>query len=168
VAKSHALLLFVNFKDRRKQCGLRSHLDGRPSREKYLPQQLASFSTQTYANWQLWAGIDAPDVGEDHSREILKGCAKKPVVFDGPKQGVAANFMSLMAAAPAGEMWALSDQDDVWLPHKLARAVELLNKCPADIPTLYCARTLIADHRLGQMRLSPLRRREPSFANALV
>ncbi|MEN8918491.1 MAG: glycosyltransferase, partial [Octadecabacter sp.] len=136
--------------------------------EKYLPQQLASFSTQTYPNWKLWAGIDAPDTGEDNSREILNSCAKQPTVFDGPMQGVAANFMSLMAAAPAGEMWALADQDDVWLPHKLARAVEQLNKCRVDIPALYCARTLIADHRLGAMRLSPLRRRGPSFANALV
>ena len=136
--------------------------------ERYLPQQLASFTTQTYSNWRLWAAIDTPDTGEDQSREILKTCAKLPTVFDGPMQGVAANFMSLMAAAPAGEMWALADQDDVWLPHKLARAVEQLNMYPSGIPALYCARTLIADHRLGRLRLSPLRRRGPSFANALV
>ncbi|HCP80259.1 MAG TPA: glycosyl transferase family 2 [Octadecabacter sp.] len=136
--------------------------------ERYLAQQMASFTTQTYPNWRLWVGIDTPDTGEDQSRNILKTCSKPPTVFDGPMQGVAANFMALMSAAPAGEMWALADQDDVWLPHKLARAVETLNKVPSDLPALYCARTLIADHRLGRMRLSPLRRRGPSFANALV
>lgn len=136
--------------------------------EKYLPQQLASFSTQTYPNWQLWAGIDAPHTGEDHSREILNTGLKRPTVLEGPMRGVAANFMSLMAAAPGGEIWALADQDDVWLPHKLARAVEELNKHPLEVPTLYCARTLIADHRLGGLRLSPQRSRGPSFANALV
>ncbi|AKS46635.1 Glycosyltransferase involved in cell wall bisynthesis [Octadecabacter temperatus] len=136
--------------------------------EKYLPQQLSSFTTQTYPNWALWAGIDAPKAGEDQSREILNACVKKPVVLDGPALGVAANFMALMSAAPAGEIWALADQDDVWLPDKLARAVEQLNKISPDTPALYCARTLIADNRLGRMRLSPMRRRGPSFANALV
>ncbi|SMX32677.1 glycosyltransferase [Octadecabacter ascidiaceicola] len=136
--------------------------------ENYLAQQMASFSTQTYSNWRLWAGIDAPDASEDQSREMLMTCSKPPTVMDGPMRGVAANFMTLMAAAPAGEIWALADQDDVWLPHKLARAVEKLNEVPADVPALYCARTLIADHRLGRLRLSPLRRRGPSFANALV
>jgi glycosyltransferase involved in cell wall biosynthesis len=50
-------------------------------------------------------------------------CQMRP----GPQRGGTANFLSLLAAAdPASDYVALSDQDDIWLPEKLARSVDLL------------------------------------------
>jgi len=136
--------------------------------EAYLAQQLASLSTQTHTNWRLWAGMDCTPNGQDQSRNILRASAQSPTFVEGPRNGAAANFISLMGAAPAGDIWALCDQDDVWLPHKLARAVSKLNAFASDVPTLYCARTLIADQHLCHARLSKRRCRAPSFENALV
>ncbi|MDH3264993.1 MAG: glycosyl transferase, partial [Paracoccaceae bacterium] len=70
---------------------------------------------------------------------------------------------------PAGAAFAaLSDQDDVWLPAKLARATDRLAALPEDRPALYCGRTVICDEGLRRLGLSPLFARPPSFRNALT
>jgi hypothetical protein len=82
--------------------------------------------------------------------------------------GAAANFLHLLRhpALPDG-LVALCDQDDVWLPDKLSLAVaELADK--ADTPAVWAARYLIADADLRRGRSSPLWRRPPSLANAVV
>jgi hypothetical protein len=86
---------------------------------------------------------------------------------DGPRQGAAANFLSMIAGLPEARTWlAFSDQDDVWLPERLAMGRQAL--AGIGRPALYCSRTWVTAPDLSGRRLSVPRPRPPSFANALV
>jgi len=91
-------------------------------------------------------------------------------VIRGPQRGFAANFLTLIRQAAdqeVGDLIALSDQDDVWLPHKLARARAALAET-GDVPTLYCGRTLVCDASLENRRVTTLLPKKADFRNALV
>ena len=66
------------------------------------------------------------------------------------------------------DYYAMSDQDDIWHADKLQRAVDWLRQIPQDIPALYCTRTELIDEAGHTLGYSPLFRRPPGFANALV
>jgi hypothetical protein len=79
------------------------------------------------------------------------------------------NFLSLICdSAIQADYYAYSDQDDIWEPGKLTRAVEVLQKIPTHIPAVYGSRTRLIDHTGHEFGLSPLFRYKPEFRNALV
>jgi rhamnosyltransferase len=55
--------------------------------------------------------------------------------------GVGKNFMQMVYEddAVGYDYYAFSDQDDVWMPEKLERAVESIQASPQDGPVLYCS-----------------------------
>lgn len=137
----------------------------------YLQEQLDSLAAQTHADWQL---IASDDGSRDGSAQLLADFAQQwphSLVGQGPGQGGTANFMSLIstmdAATPRGTWMAFSDQDDVWLPDRLARGVAALHAHSGG-PALYCSRTWITDEQLQTRRLSAARPRPLGFSNALV
>lgn len=90
-------------------------------------------------------------------------------LVDGPRRGGAVNFLHLLALAPAEVPYTcFSDQDDVWLPHKLSRAMAQLAAVPPGTPALYFSRALICRADLSQPRPSRRHNRPPGFRNALV
>lgn len=138
----------------------------------HLAAQLASFSAQTHAAWTLWASDDG---SSDETAALLRGFAAQaaqPVrLLDGPGQGAAQNFLSLLAHPDLGPGYtALSDQDDVWLPEKLARALAWLEPhSGADAgPALYASASLLTGPTLNDPRPSPVPRRPLGFGNALL
>ncbi len=139
--------------------------------EAHLRDQLDSYVAQSHANWSL---LVSDDGSSDASGAILSAFqARHPgraiTLRRGPCRGFARNFLSLLQAAPSGVPYvALSDQDDVWFPDKLTRAVDRLAAVPADCPALYCAATLICDEALTPLGPSPAFPRHPDFRNALV
>jgi glycosyltransferase involved in cell wall biosynthesis len=83
----------------------------------------------------------------------------------GEHVGFVQSFATLLARADADYV-AFCDQDDVWLPDKVSRAVARLEGTSG--PALYCGRLAVVDERLEPLGLSPMPRRGLSFANALV
>ena len=81
---------------------------------------------------------------------------------------IASFFQLLMLASSEADYFAFCDQDDVWLPNKVSRAVSVLESIPQDIPLLYCSRVTIVDEKLNHLGLSKTLSRAPSFENALV
>ena len=136
-----------------------------------LAEQLASLAHQTHANWRLIVSDDgSQDTGLATLARFASGHAAPRVrLMMGPARGSAWNFRHMIGALTdrSGHV-AFCDQDDVWLPDKLARAVAALARCPADHPALYCSRTVICDAALSGQRPSRLLRRPPAFRNALV
>ncbi|MFC7704779.1 glycosyltransferase family 2 protein [Plastorhodobacter daqingensis] len=138
---------------------------------RHLSQQLESLAAQSHRQWHL---IVSDDGSQDDGPALLQRfAAGRPQgqvrLLAGPGQGFARNFLHLLqAAGPDVPMAALSDQDDLWLPEKLARAVEALARLPPNRPALFCARTLICDADLRPLAPSPRWRRPFGFANALV
>ena len=134
----------------------------------YLPAQLESIAEQTHGNWDL---VVSDDGSSDGTPDIVRAfAAAQPPgrvrLIAGPRRGATRNFLHLLAHVPAGRAAAFCDQDDRWLPDKLARAMAAIGADPA--PAHYSARTLIADHDLTP--LTPSRRfaRPLGLRNALV
>ena len=137
----------------------------------FLPEQLASLAHQSHRAWSLIASDDGStdtsigivlDFGEQIGAERL-------TLQAGPQLGFAQNFLSLIrAAGPTTPYAAFCDQDDIWLPSKLERALSRLREISNATPAVYLGRTTIRDRNLKPLSLSPLFERPPSFENALV
>jgi glycosyltransferase involved in cell wall biosynthesis len=86
--------------------------------------------------------------------------------------GVLDSFLTLLRAAlptlDTGDAAAFCDQDDVWLPHKLTRAVAALASVPQQTPALYCARQILVDANLNRLGLSPAFTHPPGFPASLT
>lgn len=139
--------------------------------QEFLAEQLESFASQTYPEWDVWASDDG---STDGTCSILsafqaKWHSKRLTVQRGPSRGFAANFLSLTCdPSIEASYYAYSDQDDVWEAEKLERAVSYLASIPNHIPALYCSRTRHVDALKRDIGLSPLFDRPLSFANALT
>ena len=139
--------------------------------EPYLVEQLKSFENQTHIGWQLWVSDDG---SIDQTTGILETYRSRWVgnrceITKGPRQGHAANFLSLACNADiSADHYAYSDQDDIWLSNKLALALQWLSTVPPDTPALYCSRTELVDAKGKHIGYSGSFVRTPSFLNALT
>lgn len=138
--------------------------------ERFLQSQLVSYCTQTRRDWRI---IVSDDGSTDKTRHLLAQFSEKQEsgtveVIDGPRRGAAANFLSLIKSAPNALYTSFSDQDDVWLPSKLSRATQLIDRAGHHIPVLYCSRVTICDQMLRPLWKSTLPTRPLSFRNAII
>jgi glycosyltransferase involved in cell wall biosynthesis len=141
---------------------LMSTYDGAP----YVREQVESVLRQTEASLRLLVRDDGS--ADDTVALIREVDDPRIVVREGENTGLPAAFFRLLdESSDDVEFWSLCDQDDVWEPDKIARAVEALRPL-GDGPALYCARVLVVDEDLGPLYPHELPRRGPSFANALV
>jgi glycosyltransferase involved in cell wall biosynthesis len=139
---------------------------------RFLAQQLGSLEAQTHANWVVVASDDGSN---DQTLAILlsyqaKWQQGKLVIKNGPQKGFCQNFLSL-ACDPEikADYYAFCDQDDVWLPEKLAVALSTIDSNQRiGVPFLYCGRTTYVTEELKPCGSSPLFVFPPSFRNALV
>lgn len=138
---------------------------------RFLPAQLASFLEQSHADWSLWISDDGSTDGSRAIAEAFRDAhaeTRDIRLIDGPRQGAAANFMSLLCHPDLpGGLVALSDQDDVWQPDKLERAARRLSAAAPERPALYGAQSVHVDEALRPIGASRPPRRAPGFANAL-
>lgn len=96
--------------------------------ERFLREQIDSLLRQTYAHFEILARDDG---SRDGTVAILEEYAQRfPRQFrllptEKPTGHAKLNFLELMKAATADYV-AFSDQDDVWLPEKLALEMEAM------------------------------------------
>lgn len=140
--------------------------------ERYLQKQLDSITGQSHKNWSLFVSDDG---SSDTTKAILEVYQRslgssRIRLFNGPSQGFAKNFLSLLRRKDIeGPYFAFSDQDDIWLPEKLEQALRALKyHAQPGKPSLYCGRTTLIDHDGLPLGCSPLFSKPPSFRNALV
>lgn len=138
--------------------------------EEFLEAQLASLMDQSHQDWRLWVSDDG---STDGTRALLAAFAKANPerlagVQDGPCKGSAANFFSLLSLPQIAGSWvAFSDQDDVWMPHKLARAIAQIENGKTD-RIVYSSRSVHTDENLKVRRVSRRFDRPFGYGNALV
>jgi len=109
---------------------------------RFLEEQLDSLLAQRGVEVHLHARDDG---STDQTLEILaRYAAHWPGLAGlaaGPNMGPAASFLELLRTAPDDmDYYAFCDQDDVWLPEKLARATAALANDEG--PALYCSNVL--------------------------
>jgi glycosyltransferase involved in cell wall biosynthesis len=145
---------------------------------------LATFNGEQYLDTQLetilgqeWQAIDllvSDDGSSDGTLSVLeawrdrwtKGTFK---IIRGPREGFADNFRHLVLSHDGNaDYFAFSDQDDIWLPNKLSRAVGLLTARAGDFAGAYSSRTALIDRNGARLGFSRLFARPPEFRNAIV
>lgn len=138
--------------------------------EKYIQEQIKSIIAQTHTNWSLWVSDDgSQDRTLDIIQECMHGCEQTLHIRQGPSINSSRNFMSLIYAEEIqADYFAFSDQDDVWHPDKIVRALQWHMSVSGATPNLYCGRTRLIDENGVSIGESPLFTRKPCFANALV
>lgn len=137
---------------------------------EFLQSQLDSFRVQTYAHWEL---LVSDDGSTDATIEIVKRFAgsvpQRVVIVPGPQKGFWQNFVALVRSESLdGDLFAYSDQDDIWFPEKLAKAVNWFAQRVVRSPALYFSRTELMHGDGTPAGYAPLFVRPPSFRNALV
>lgn len=138
---------------------------------EHIREQLESFAAQSHQSWEL---IVSDDGSTDRTVEIVRdferSVSQRVRLIQGPQQGFWRNFLFLLGEAGLSdaELFAFSDQDDVWLPDKLQRAASWFSTGPREVPGLYFTRTELIQEDGRPAGLSPFFRRRPSFQNALV
>ena len=137
---------------------------------RFLPAQLDSFRHQTEPGWILfWRDDGSTDGTPAIMRAFATECGPERVVtVESPEHlGASGSFFALLrAAAGSGLPLAFADQDDCWLPEKLAWALEALAGVAG--PALYCSRQMLADAALRPIHPSAPLQRAPGFPAALT
>ena len=135
--------------------------------ERFLSELLESILGQSYRNILLTVRDDGSN---DRTCEILHRYTQSSASIkfvQGQKLGAIASFFLLLQNASRNcEYFAFADQDDVWLPEKVERAVLALHRYAKE-PAMYCSRLEYVDEGLRHLGYSRIPKR-PSFTNALV
>lgn len=104
--------------------------------EKFLREQLESIAAQTRIPAEL---VICDDRSTDSTADIIRKFAESapfpvrfhinPVNLGGSTKGITKNFEQASGLC-TGDLVAFCDQDDVWLPQKLARMAQTMEKSP--------------------------------------
>jgi glycosyltransferase involved in cell wall biosynthesis len=120
--------------------------------EAYLGALLDSLAAQTHADWVLYWRDDG-SADETVARLTAWNGGRAVRVTEPPGNlGVTRSFMTLLRAAAHHPFIAFADQDDVWLPEKLERAMAKLDGITG--AALYCARQVLVGPNLNRIGLS--------------
>ena len=98
-------------------------------RPDFLMEAIASVQAQTYTDWEL---IVVSDGCTDDTEWRVRAVARRDLrvrLITQPNRGMAEGRNTGIRAA-RGELIAFLDDDDVWLPEKLARQVERFRRRP--------------------------------------
>ena len=137
--------------------------------ERYLAEQLESILDQSHEDFILTIRDDG---STDRTPALLSRFAGRDsrirfVVQD--NQGVVASYYWLLKNADPGcSHFSFADQDDVWLPDKLERALAVLSSYDDSVPLLYCAGLEYVSSDLKHLGFSPKTGKAPCLGNALV
>ena len=117
-----------------KVCVLLSAYNG----EQFIEEQLRSLLQQEQVEVQI---LVRDDGSTDRTPEILDRWQREEPLrwYGGENLGWAMSFMHLLThAAPDADYYAFCDQDDIWLPDKLSRAVGMIEQQEQGC-VLYCS-----------------------------
>lgn len=139
--------------------------------EKFIADQINSLVQQSYQPIHL---LIRDDGSFDETCSTLTELSKKNKTEISAKLGhnigVINSFLDLLKDAdPDASYYSFCDQDDVWKPDKMKRAISQLTNIPSDIPSMYCSRTEMVDEHLNHLSFwPPIPNRGPSFSNAII
>ena len=135
---------------------------------RYLQQQLDSVLAQDYPRLRVWIRDDG---STDDTPQILERYARADDRLRwtrGDNSGVVRSYFELLESVhDARDLYALCDQDDVWLPGKIAAGVAWLQARPRSTLALYCSALSYVDADLNPIRTSQAPR-HIGFGNALI
>ena len=112
--------------------------------ERFIGRAVSSVINQTYTNWEL---IIIDDCSADNTvavaSRIAEGDRRISVVLNEKNMGVAKTRNKGLDMAK-GDWIALLDSDDIWMPEKLEKQLNLAREEKADI--LYCSYGIVDEN----------------------
>lgn len=109
--------------------------------ERYLDEQIASVFGQQGVEIQLFVRDDG---SQDCTLQILEKYGDSIYLIKGNNVGVGNSFYSvLLEAGTSFDYYAFCDQDDIWLPSKLNRAIDAISH--TEYPVCYCSNQTLCD-----------------------
>ncbi|MFB5763875.1 glycosyltransferase family 2 protein [Paenibacillus medicaginis] len=139
--------------------------------ENYIEEQLQSLISQQDVHVQILARDDGSSDSTVHKLEAFKKLYPNQIeILKGKNQGVIRSFFELIEKSrPEISYYAFCDQDDVWKPDKLAKAIKRLQECKNDQPLMYSSTTQMVDEHLNPIKVWPEPPRKPlSVYNASI
>lgn len=139
--------------------------------ETYIKEQLQSLISQQNVNVQIFVRDDGSTDSTVHKLKVFKKLYPGQIeILEGNNRGVIRSFFELLEKSwPEFSYYAFCDQDDVWEPDKLAKAIKRLQECRADQPLMYSSATQMVDEHLNPLKVWPEPPRKPlSVYNALI
>lgn len=127
--------------------------------QQFLAEQIRSIQDQTYTDWTL---LVRDDGSSDKTREILQDFASQDSrirlidVEETKNIGVIKSFHRLVHYEQA-DYYFFSDQDDVWLPDKLAVSLQEAQSYQTDQPLMVYMDLTVVDQDLQVMTESMIR-----------
>ena len=115
----------------------------------YIKEQIESIREQVGVSPQIFVRDDG---SSDGTIDYLRDCSNRGILtlIEGENVGVVASFIDAITYVPREiEFIALSDQDDIWHPDKLSRALGFLLKGRQSIPKLYCSEYIFCDEQMN-------------------
>ncbi|MBM6683391.1 glycosyltransferase family 2 protein [Collinsella intestinalis] len=124
----------------------------------HLAEQLDSIFAQQNVSVTVYVRDDG---SSDGSVELLQRYTQNGdmILLQGENRGVVGSFFELLSQIPDDyEYVALCDQDDVWFPEKLSRAIRVLQESGGKdpLPAVYCSEYIFCDEGLHQTGRSHL------------
>ncbi|KAA0685055.1 glycosyltransferase family 2 protein [Neorhizobium sp. P12A] len=136
---------------------------------RHLREQITSIKAQGLKQWHVSFFDDGSTDGTaEMLEELVAEDSRFSLTRNAVNLGFCGNFLRNLGKLKPADAYAFSDQDDIWYPDKLERALNWLQTIDASVPAVYFARTEVVDDDLNHLGLSPEFRLEPSFRNALV
>lgn len=129
--------------------------------ESFLKPLLESIRQQTYKNMDVYIRDDG---SSDATNEIIQEyCAlcDEGIHFyliedDMGNLGSGSSFAYATAVSPKADYYAFADQDDIWKPEKIERAVDILDRQKEDVPFLYASNYEFCDDKLNVLSMGRL------------
>jgi len=111
------------------------------NRDEFLGSTIASVLSQTYSDFEI---IVVDDNSGDRTHEVIKSIKDGRMKYIRHRDNMGPSAARNTAISSAtGEYIAFLDDDDEWMPEKLQKQVELLDKCEPNICGVYSNRLVI-------------------------
>jgi len=131
----------------------------------FLDEQLTSLSAQQNVDVEVFVNDDG---STDGTLQILETWRDKGLIVsisESTGAGSTKAFLKLLQECNEKPYVAFCDQDDMWLPNKLAMQLEL---CEVNIPILVFSRRRYLDLSGKSVGIAPSLKKAPTFENALI
>jgi glycosyltransferase involved in cell wall biosynthesis len=104
--------------------------------EKYLRETLQSIVGQTYGNWEL---VIINDGSTDATESIIHEFRSQgyPIIYHYQQNKGLSKSRNKAVELSTGNHIAFIDHDDVWLPEKLERQIQIINEETGDLGIVY-------------------------------
>lgn len=133
------------------------------NRAGFLPTAIGSVLRQSFQDFEILVVDDASSDGTANIRERFPDTRIRWLRHDAPRGGAAARNTGIVHST--GEYIAFLDDDDEWLPEKLARQMEVMFKSAPEVAAVYTG-YLVVDRASGKIsgRMKPRQRGDLSQA----